>query len=864
MIRSRIIMLFFIGFTVTFSLNCQDKNGKSVFPFLGSSNSSGTTDDSGTSNNGDTSESSIITGTGTGGATDTGGSTDVCKETNGDDSCEGCSGQLTDTDKETISGKLASNNISDVKIDLNVRVTVPKSANPHSSSDTELWATVIKHGDCNKLPTILVVTPYRREIMMMLHIPLIASGYNLMGIDIRGTGSSAGDWSSFDLVEQYDIKYVVDSFIPSKTWSDGKVGMIGGSYEAIIQLLTAGLVDKDPETGEPVHLKAIFPMVPMADAYRDIVMHGGNCDLLFIPMWLGIVDILGILPSMVNLGVDGSFTKEDLANARTVWTEHLNHILTTIGWVMDASNMNKGPFYEKKSSMIYWPVKPKKGWGFPEGDNNTISSKLPVFEIGGWFDIFTRGTCNWYQYGLSQHATTDKKMIIGPYYHLEGAMGMGLNSVMSGKVPARWFDWKIKKKNDAFLEEFPVMLYIMGEDKWRAEKAWPLPESRVEHKTLYLTKHAPTPIDGDWYTNDKTPLQIYKNNNFGLSEAKDTSGDNPVLKHDVFNLLEGLNLHGGNSRSSVRWLMGMEALIPEMSKLYLGINIDDEQWYEDERHDEKQCLTFTTEELDEDVEITGPLTITFWAQTKFSGSLTQSTINLVFSVIKEKFNIDTNLMLDSMKRLDVQWIAELNDVFPDGRARNITSGWLSAWHRPYDPAGTTSTCIVDDVKVVQHALDPAYVPFDPFYDNPDKNPKAINEGELYQYCIELWPTSNIFKKGHRIRVSLSGSDFPHLLPIIQPSNNTIVIDDAHEARVDFTSPNTRNEGNTWKWIGDNKDADEYLLSGGSTGCGSAATAASSQGTPAGIAAEIMGLLGIMILPMSIIMMQRYLRRRKKA
>ena len=74
----------------------------------------------------------------------------------------------------------------------------------------------------------------------------------------------------------------------------------------IIQMLTAGLVDTDPQTGEPVHLKAIFPQAPMADPYRDIVMHGGNMDLLFIPLWLGIVDILGILPSLLNLGVDGT------------------------------------------------------------------------------------------------------------------------------------------------------------------------------------------------------------------------------------------------------------------------------------------------------------------------------------------------------------------------------------------------------------------------------------------------------------------------------------------------------------------------------------------------------------------------------
>jgi hypothetical protein len=783
-------------------------------------------------------------------------------EPTGDDSCPGCPGQVTTADADNINNQLAKYSIEDAKVDLNVRVTIPKSENPYSDADLCLWATVIRPGGSVKLPTILIATPYRREFMMVVYIPLVMSGYNLMAIDVRGSGSSEGEWSSFDLVEQYDIKYVVDKFIPSRVWSDGKVGMIGGSYMGIIQMLTAGLVETDPTTGEPVHLKAIFPQAPMADPYRDIVMHGGSGNLLFIPLWLGIVDMMCIFPSLQNLGVDGTLTQADIDEAQAIWQEHWNQIPVNVGWILDPSHMNKGPFYEKKSSMIYWPAKPKGGWGFPEGAR-TISSKLPVFCVGGWFDLFTRGTCNIYQYGLSNQATTDKRMIIGEYYHIEDALGLGLNSILSGKVPARWFDWKIKKKEDPFLEEYPVMLYVMGEKKWRAEKSWPLPVSRVDHRTFYLTKHAPTPIGGDWYTDDQTLLQIYANNNYGLSEDKDITGDNPVLKHDVFSLIQGLNLHGGNSRSSVRWLMGMQALGSELSKLYLGKNIDAEQWYEDERRDEKECLTFTTEPLEEDMEIVGPLALTFWAKTDFVSPLTQEVIDGIMSVIVEALGIDANNLLSlSLDKKDVQWVAELNDVFADGRARNITSGWLSAWHRQYDPAGTTSTCTVDGTKVAQHALDPAYVPFDPFYDRPDKYPKEINEKELYQYTIELWPTCNVFKKGHRIRVSLSGSDFPHLLPVIYPSNNTIVIDSSHEAKIAFKTTNTDGEGSTWKWIGTNKDADKYLLSGGSTGCGSTATASSYRGTAAGIASEIMGLLAIMMLPLSIIMLQRHFRRRK--
>ncbi len=61
-------------------------------------------------------------------------------------------------------------------------------------------------------------------------------------------------------------------------------------------------------------------------------------------------------------------------------------------------------------------------------------------------------------------------------------------------------------------------------------------------------------------------------------------------------------------------------------------------------------------------------------------------------------------------------------------------------------------------------------------------------------------------------MSLSASDFPHLLPILYPSNNTIVIDERHEARIDFTTTNGANEGSTWKWIGGTADANKYLLS----------------------------------------------------
>jgi hypothetical protein len=42
--------------------------------------------------------------------------------------------------------------------------------------------------------------------------------------------------------------------------------------------------------------------------------------------------------------------------------------------------------------------------------------------------------------------------------------------------------------------------------------------------------------------------------------------------------------------------------------------------------------------------------------------------------------------------------------------------------------------------------------------------KLMVPGEIYEFEITLYPTSNVFKKGHRIRVDISSSNFPRFLP----------------------------------------------------------------------------------------------------
>jgi uncharacterized protein len=716
---------------------------------------------------------------------------------------------------------LAALGITDALVEMNVQISIPDQYRQNNQGQSELmpkvdlWGTLIRPAAGGKRPTIVVSTAYRREVCIFMGMPLVKNGYNVLAIDNRGTGSAGGSWTAFDIIEHYDTAYVIDRWIPSQIWSDGKVGMIGGSYMAIIQFLAAGLIETEPITGEPAHLKALFPQLPMSDPYRVIAIQGGMYEREFMIIWLTVTNISSIAAPLIATIDPGA-----QAEAWDIWATHMQNMGETIQWVMDPAHKNYSDWFKLKNPSLYFPVKPKKGWRYDNGTpieegKRIIPAKLPVFMIGGWFDIFTLGESECYEYGLTNHAAGDKAMVIGPWYHGTGAMGLGLEGLSKVELAARWFDWKIKGTPDTFMEKYPVLLYVMGADRWRAERDWPLSKviNRTEDKKLYLSQQLPSPIDNDWFSTSNA------DNNYALVEDPnfaDHQGTPPVLRHDppIF--------HGKNSRSNARWSAGGQDISYDVSLYQKGIDQDSDSPYEDERKDEVGVLTFSTEPLEQDLEIVGPLTLTFLAKTEFTRPLTQALVDQAIAMLKNVLNLDDALLLDIRNMRDVQWVVELNDVFPEGRAKNITSGWLSAQHRPYDPDNPTRT-------------DPGYTPFYPYYYadtfdalHPDFCP--IEEHTPYRYVVELWPTCNVFKKGHRIRVSISNSDFPHLAPILIPSKNTFMLfnpdkpeDRDDWARLDFTTTTASGEGETWKWIsgakakgtilGEFAAANSYLLTG---------------------------------------------------
>lgn len=102
------------------------------------------------------------------------------------------------------------------------------------------------------------------------------SGYNYIGVNLRGTGCSSGTFDFFQPKEATDAVAVI-AWIRKQPWSNGKVGMIGKSYPGITQLFVA--------EQNPPGLMAIAPGHFYSDAYRDISRPGGIQNYGFASLW---------------------------------------------------------------------------------------------------------------------------------------------------------------------------------------------------------------------------------------------------------------------------------------------------------------------------------------------------------------------------------------------------------------------------------------------------------------------------------------------------------------------------------------------------------------------------------------------------
>ncbi len=324
-----------------------------------------------------------------------------------------------------------------------------------------LAADIFKPATEGRFPTILVRTPYGRPGEKWDEGRRYAeAGYVCVVQDCRGRGDSQGEWEPF-LNEPQDGADT-QAWIIQQPWSDGQVGTAGGSYVGWTQWASA------PGAGS--HLKAMVPIVPFANTYHDIAYPGGAMQMTLLFGWgaaVGGIPVPGdqLASSMSKLPLtewDNQFSKQ--VAYLDQWAEH--------------------PTYDD-----YWR---KRGI-----DHRYADVTVPVLNIGGWYDIFSKATIEQVDRVRAESrdrlARRNQFVIMGPWAHGPGVRKVGeldfgaAAELKLGQIQLKWFDYWMKQKQTG-VEDWPAYkIFVMGENVWRDEHEWPL--ARTQFSPLYLASN---------------------------------------------------------------------------------------------------------------------------------------------------------------------------------------------------------------------------------------------------------------------------------------------------------------------------------------------------------------------------------------
>ena len=499
------------------------------------------------------------------------------------------------------------------------------------------------------VPAILGRTPYDRTFgptppSIVDPERAVAAGIALVCMDVRGQHGSDGEFHPFraEGADGYDSV----EWVAAQDWCDGAVAMAGRSYAAATQWLAAA--------ARPPHLRAIAPVVVGSNYFDGWVYQGGAFQLGFNLFWVQI---------MAGRG------------KRTKLEEQYKHLpLRTAPLVHDSPS---GRFYRE------WLDHPTldEHWRALSIDARYHDVEVPAFNIGGWYDIFLGGTLESFsrmrREAGSERARSRTRLLVGPWAHgsTYGAYpdhsfetfckqdSVDLTAAQLEFLGHELFDRRPAEApgGEAAAPEAPaaatapaeapapgarapgarapVRIFVMGVNRWRDEPDWPL--ARAEQQRWFL--HG-------------------EGNGGAAGGAKVEAGTAGGTLSPIAPAQEPADVFRFDPRDPAPTIGGPTSLPGRFMRTNAGPL--------DQRPLEGRAdvLSYTTEPLHEELEVTGPLSLRLYAATSAR---------------------------------DADFVAKLCDVEPDGFSRILAEGVLRARFRE----GFERECAVEPGRPYEYAID---------------------------------------------------------------------------------------------------------------------------------------------------------------
>jgi predicted acyl esterase len=331
-----------------------------------------------------------------------------------------------------------------------------------------------------RFPVVLNMTPYGRVGVCGCESAsdYATRGFVLAVVDVRGTGGSQGnlDQNYFSPREARD-GYDLVEYLGTQPWSNGKVGMSGGSYLGITQYLAA---EQDPP-----HLAAIAPNEALADLYNDAAFPGGIMSMSFDAQYLAVQGAPGLIgPNTEPTLIPGTLTaKFEQATGRSIAFDYLE-------------NPHEDSFYYDRS-----PI--------------TRVSKIhvPVFALDGWRDAFAAGNIRMYR-ALERRKNVETLLNVGPCTHKGCGPPFDATEEPAGidNVEAQQLQFFQRHLMGMEVPSLPrVRVYVQRAEKYLDAASWPPPSTTVRRQYLTsqgISARRPAESSASYLTNPAAGLSM--------------------------------------------------------------------------------------------------------------------------------------------------------------------------------------------------------------------------------------------------------------------------------------------------------------------------------------------------------------------
>lgn len=337
----------------------------------------------------------------------------------------------------------------------------------------KLYADVYRPRREGRFPTLITRTPYgvQRDGMHEAVIRFAQHGYAVVVQDTRGRYESEGAWDPFR--NEANDGFDTVEWAAGQAWSNGKIGMHGGSYLGHVQWQAA--------TMAPPHLTTIFPVLASTSIYHNTFFHGGAFKLALAFGW-GAVRMPNRIMNPQYWHTEG-YAPQELKYDQIVWTLPLTEL------DLASSGQRVGFFRDWLKHQSY-----DSYWKAISDEERFGKVRVPTYSLGGWFDLLVGGTINGFRgvraNGATAAAREGAKLIIGPWGHgptrKYGDVDFGPTAMRDlFDLELRWNDRHLKGIQNGIDREAPVELFVMGVNKWAQFADWPVPGTRFT--PLYLT-----------------------------------------------------------------------------------------------------------------------------------------------------------------------------------------------------------------------------------------------------------------------------------------------------------------------------------------------------------------------------------------